>query len=56
MNSLNAEALKKLSEVHEFEAKQYLKVVNHLKDLGLGHHASHAVLDLEKSRAMLAKL
>lgn len=56
MYTLNDEALKKLSEIHEFEAKQYLKVVNRIKNLGFAHHASNAVLDLEKSGAQLAKL
>lgn len=56
MNALNEEALDVLSELHEFEAKQCLKVVEHLKNLGLEHHASKAVCDIAKSGATLAKI
>ena len=55
MHTLNEKALQKLAEVHEYEAKQYLKVVNRIKKLGLEQHTSHAVIQLAESGAVLAR-
>lgn len=56
MKTLNEEALQACSELHEFESKQYLKVVSHLEQLGLAQHTSAALCALAESGVSLAKM
>ncbi len=56
MKTLNEQALQQFSKLHEFESKQYLKVISHLEQLGLEQHTSAAFCALAESGVTLAKM